>query len=251
MLFNRKEGIKMFVEHKFFVGARDINSLKELTNTGLLSYLEDVACIHSEFAGYGVSNIDKIKRTWILLSWKIKVIKRSKFADNLNVKTWSRLIDKFYAYRDFEIYNQDNDLVAIATSKWVFIDIEKGKIIKISEEVSEAYHQENVAVFEEKDIEKLQEPENYINKISYKITKNMIDINKHLHNTYYMDLAKEVLPDEISFSNEPNEFEIMYKHEIKLGEVVRVMYSKIDDFYYIVIKNEEETKVHAIIKLKY
>lgn len=126
----------MFVEHNFFVGARDINSLKELTNTALLSYLEDVACIHSEIAGYGITNMYTIKKTWILLSWKIKVIERPKFSDNLKVKTWSRLIDKFYAYRDFEVYDENNNLIAIATSKWVFIDIEKGKIIKISEEVA-------------------------------------------------------------------------------------------------------------------
>lgn len=65
----------MFVEHNFFVGARDINVLKDLTNTGLLSYLENVACIHSELVGFGLNNIEKVKKNWILLSWKIKVIK--------------------------------------------------------------------------------------------------------------------------------------------------------------------------------
>lgn len=241
----------MVVEHKFFVGARDINSFRELTNTALLSYLEDVACIHSEIAGYGLSNLNKIKKTWILLSWKIKVIKRPNFGEYLNVKTWSRLIDKFYAYRDFQVFNEEDELVAIASSKWVFIDVEKGKIIKISEEVAESYKKEDNAVFEERDIEKLYEPKEYINKIEYKITKSMIDVNNHLHNTYYMDLAKEVLPDEVTFSKESDDFEIMYKNEIKLGEIVKVMYSKVNEFYYIVIKDENETKVHAIIRLKY
>lgn len=242
----------MFVEHKFFVGARDINSLKELTNTGLLSYLEDIACIHSEMVGYGLTNIEIVKKTWILLSWKIKVIKRPKFSDELIVKTWSRKIDKFYAYRDFEVYDQDNNLIAIATSKWVFIDIQKGKIIKISEEVSSVYKQENISVFDEEEIEKLQEPAGEcLNKINYAITKNMIDINNHLHNIYYMDLAKEVLPNDISFSLEANEFEIMYKHEIKFGEKIKVMYQKLENDYYVVIKNEEENKIHAILKLKY
>lgn len=241
----------MFVEHKFFVGARDINSLKKLTNKGLLSYLEDIACIHSEMVGYGITNIEEVKKTWILLSWKIKVIKRPKFSDELIVKTWSRKIDKFYAYRDFEVYDQDNNIIAIATSKWVFIDIQKGKIIKISEEVSSVYKQESISVFGEEEIGKLQEPEGeYLNEIDYKITKNMIDINKHLHNTYYIDLAQEVLPDDISFYKEANEFEIVYKHEVKLGETVKVMYLKVDNIYYVIVKNEEEDKTHAIIKLK-
>ncbi len=237
----------MFVENKFYVGLRDITPLKQLKNTSLLSYLEDTACMHSEIAGYGVTNMDTIKRTWILLSWKIEIKKRPKFNDSLKVITWSRLIEKFYAFRDFKIFNQHNELIAIATSKWVFVDIEKDRLIKISDEISNKYEPENEAVFEEKDLPKFNEPETFINKIDYKITKNMIDINNHLHNVYFMDIAKEVLPTSIG---EPNNFEIIYKKEIKLGETVKAIYSKLEDYHYVTIKNEEENIVHSIIRLK-
>lgn len=240
----------MFVEHNFYVGLRDINYLKELSNTSLLSYLEDVACMHSEIAGYGVSNMEEVKRTWVLLSWKIKVIKRPKFNDTVKVKTWSRLIDKFYAFRDFEIYNQNDEVIGIATSKWIFIDIEKGKIVKVTDEVSSKYETESVAVFEEKDLEKLEEPQDFINKVNYKITKNMIDVNNHLHNIYYLDVAKEILPDEVAVLREPSEFEVMYKHEVKLGETVTAVYSRKDDYHYVSIKNKDESKTHAIIRLR-
>lgn len=240
----------MFIEHNFYVGLRDINYLKELSNTSLLSYLEDVASMHSEIAGYGVSDMEKVKRTWVLLSWKIKVIKRPKFNDTVKVKTWSRLIDKFYAFRDFEIYNQNDEIIGIATSKWIFIDIEKGKIVKVTEEVGNKYETEPIAVFEEKDLEKLEEPQDFINKVNYKITKNMIDVNNHLHNIYYLDVAKEVLPDEVTVLRESSEFEVMYKHEVKLGETVTAVYSKKDDYHYVSIKNKDESKTHAIIRLR-
>lgn len=240
----------MFIEHNFYVGLRDINYLKELSNTSLLSYLEDVACMHSEIAGYGVSNMEEVKRTWVLLSWKIKVIKRPKFNDTIKVKTWSRLIDKFYAFRDFEIYNQNDEVIGIATSKWIFIDTEKGKIVKVTDEVSSKYEQEHISVFEEQDLEKLEEPQDFINKVNYKITKNMIDVNNHLHNIYYLDVAKEVLPDEVAVLKEASEFEVMYKHEVKLGETVTAVYSKKDDYHYVSIKNEAGNKTHAIIRLR-
>lgn len=239
----------MFVEHSFFIGLRDINKNKKLSNTSLLSYLEDVACMHSEIAGYGISNMDKIKRTWILLSWKIKIIKRPNFGEIIKAKTWSRKIDKFYAFRDFSIYNSNNELIAIATSKWIFIDMENGKIVKVTEEVAEKYKQENISVFEGEG-EKLEEPKDYTNKINYLITKSMIDVNNHLHNIYYLDIAKEVLPDEISLLNEPNEFEVMYKHEVKLGDKVKVMYSNYNDYHYVTIKSQDEQTIHSIIRLK-
>ena len=195
--------------------------------------------------------MNKTRKTWILLSWKVKVNKRPLINDTVSVKTWSRLIDKFYAYRDFEVRNQYNEVIAIITSKWVFVDIDKGKLIKVSEEVAESYKTETEnAVFKEKDLERLSEPKEYSSSILFKITRNMIDINKHLHNIYYLDIAKEALPEEIAFGNELNNFEIMYKKEIKLGEIVKAFYSFEDGYHYVTIKSEDESIIHSIMRLK-
>lgn len=241
----------MFVEHKFYIGLSDINTEKELTNTCLLRYLEDVAGLHSELAGYGVTDMNITRKSWILLSWKVEIKKRPLINDTLNIRTWSRCIDKFYAFRDFEVRDQYDEVICIATSKWVFMDIDKGKLVKISDEIAQKYKPElNNKVFQEHDLEKIKEPSNYTNHIDFKITRNLIDINKHLHNIYYLDIAKEALPENIGLSNELNNFEIMYKKEVKLGEIVRAFYCKENDYNYVVIKSKDETTLHAIIRLK-
>ena len=238
----------MIVEHNFYVGLRDININNNLTNTGFLACLEDVACMHSEIAGYGVLNMEKTKRTWILLNWKIEIIKRPKYNDTINVKTWSRKIDRFNAFRDFIVYGKDNEILAKATSKWFFIDIEKGKPIKISVDVANCYKQENINALEDEEISKLLDPGNYLSCTNYKITKNMIDVNNHLHNIYYMDIAEEVLPKDID--NEFSSIEIMYKKEVKLGDQVKVYYSKEQDYHYVIIKSEDEKYIHSILRMK-
>lgn len=241
----------MFIEHEFYTGLSDVNLNRELMNTSLLKHLEDVAGMHSEIAGSGYTDIERTRKTWVLLAWKVEVKKRPLMNDNLKVKTWSRCIEKIYAYRDFEVRNQYDELVAIASSKWLYIDIDLAKFIKIPEEVILSYKQEPFQVFEEKDLGRLKEPTTeIINKIDFKITRNMIDVNMHLHNTYYLDIAKEVLPEEMALKNEFNNFEIMYKKEIKLGENVKAIYAKEDEFNYVVIKSEDERVLHAIIKLK-
>lgn len=241
----------MFIEHEFYTGLSDVNLNRELMNTSLLKHLEDVAGMHSEIAGSGYTDIERTRKTWVLLAWKVEVKKRPLMNDNLKVKTWSRCIEKIYAYRDFEVRNQYDELVAIASSKWLYIDIDLAKFIKIPEEVILSYKQEPFQVFEEKDLGRLKEPiTEIINKIDFKITRNMIDVNMHLHNTYYLDIAKEVLPEEMALKNEFNNFEIMYKKEIKLGENVKAIYAKEDEFNYVVIKSEDERVLHAIIKLK-
>ena len=238
----------MIVNHKFYVGLRDINSNLELTNTGILACLEDVGCMHSEIAGYGLFNRDKTKKTWLLINWKVEVIKRPLYNDVITVQTWSRGMDKYYAYRDFKILDKDNNIIIKGTSKWVFVDIDKRKPVKISEEVGEAYFPENISVFEDNSMDKLIPPDEYISFVTYKVTKNMIDINNHLHNIYYMDIAKEALPDSLILNYDFKKFEIMYKKEIKLGQNVKAIYSKNNNEHYVTIKSEDEKILYAIVK---
>ncbi len=239
----------MFVEKEFFVGIRDLEDKNKLSNTALLSYLEDMGGIHSNLVGNGLNDINTVKHTWILLAWKVKLFNRPKYADKIRVKTWSRKMDKIYAFRDFEIYDEQNNIIGIATSKWIYMNIDTWKIKKTDKILEEKYGTEFKNVFEEEDIEKLKEPEVFTKECEYLITKDMIDINKHVHNIYYLDIASEVLPEEMYNQNQFNNFQIMYKKEIKCGEKVKVLYTTKENKHIIVIKSNDEKELHAIIEM--
>ena len=239
----------MKVTQDFYVGLSDTNLKQELTNTSLLRFLEDIAGMHSEKVGYGATSIETTKRTWILLAWKVKVFKRAKMNEIVKVVTWSRMIEKFYAFRDFKVFDKDDNLLAIATSKWIYMDTENLKIVKVQEDVASCYESEPESVFEEISDIKLKEPDSdYINEIEFKITRNLIDINNHVHNIYYMDIAKEALPEDVYLNDELNSFEIMYKKEIKAGSLVKAYYTYENEEHIVTIKSNDV--LHAIIKLK-
>lgn len=239
----------MKVTQDFYVGLSDTNLKQELTNTSLLRFLEDIAGMHSEKVGYGATSIESTKRTWILLAWKVKVFKRAKMNETVKVVTWSRMIEKFYAFRDFKVFDKDDNLLAIATSKWIYMDTENLKIVKVQEDVASCYESEPESVFEEISDIKLKEPDSdYINEIEFKITRNLIDINNHVHNIYYMDIAKEALPEDVYLNDELNSFEIMYKKEIKAGSLVKAYYTYENEEHIVTIKSNDV--LHAIIKLK-
>ena len=117
----------MFVKNSVRVGLKDIGISNKATNKAILGMLEDVAGFHSDIAGYGVGNMEQTHLSWILLGWKVEIIQRPKYGEKLEIVTWSRGIKRIYAYRDFEIYNDKKELIAKATSKWVLIDIDKGR----------------------------------------------------------------------------------------------------------------------------
>ena len=241
----------MIVEHKFYVGLRDIGKDNLLSNKGLLAALEDAGCKHSELAGLGITNINITKKTWIIISWKVKIFSRPEFNSEIIVKTWSRKMDKLYAYRDYEVIDKNNNLVAIGTSKWILVNYDTGRIIKLSESLSNDFTIENKSAFNTDEEMDLNFNYDITNRIGFKITKNLIDLNHHLNNINYLDLATEILQKSL---DEYNEFEVLYKKQVMLNEEVYVYNCKSKDYTYIVISDHEDDlnlkKARAIIKLK-
>lgn len=237
-------------EHKFEIGFRDVGKSNTLTNKGLIGFLEDIAGMHSNQVGFGLNNIDNTGLTWVLLNWKIRIFTRPLYGESIYIKTWARNTIKFYTFRDFEVYNEKNELVAIATTKWVLMDARTMSLTKITDDIISKYDPESKCVFEgEPEINKLLIPDEYSNMTTYTIQRKDIDINRHVHNTYYLDFAYEVLPEEIYEKDNFDNFEILYKKETKLGETIKCFYTKLDNSHYVVMKTEDEKAIHCIVRL--
>lgn len=237
------------IEHKFEIGFRDVGKSNTLTNKALLGFLEDVAGMHSNIAGYGLNNIEETALTWVLLNWKVKVFKRPIYGESILVKTWARDTAKFYTYRDFEMLNNNNEKIAIATTKWALLNAKNMSLSKISDSVIAPYKIETKKVFgDEPEPNKLIQPDDFILEQEYVVQRKDIDINRHVHNVTYLDIAYEILPEDVYENISFDSFEIMYKKETKLGETIKCFYSKVDSSHFVVMKTEDERQIHCIVK---
>lgn len=238
----------MIFEQNYTVGSRDIGNDHKATNKAMMKYLENIACRHSDEVGYGINEIETTKVVWILLDWKFEVIERPIYGQTIKVRTWSRKMEKCCAYRDFEIHDENGNILAVATTKWVLLDAETRKIQRISEELGAKYDSETQKHVFEEEIDKLHEPENEERSIQLKTRRTDIDINNHVNNLNYLDLAYEVLPEEI-YNEDLKNVRITYKHQTKQGETVNVAYTKQDGKNIITIKTEDKADLHAIVEL--
>lgn len=242
----------MIFEHNYEVEVRDLGRDNRMTNKAFLAFMEEIAGLHSSTVGDGIEDMPKNKFAWVLMDWQLKVIDRPRYKEILNIKTWARDTTKLYSYRDFEVYDSNGKLVAIASSKWVLIDVEKRRITKIEDEAIEKYNPEpGKQVFNELDIEKIKEPDNYDLNNEYTVKRADIDVNKHMHNLNYLELAYEVLPfDVYENTNKLNSVRITYKKEITLGDTVKCYYTKNDNKHIVTIKDQNDKVVHSVIELE-
>ncbi|MBO4815815.1 MAG: hypothetical protein J5507_02550 [Clostridia bacterium] len=228
----------------------DVDSDNELTNKGILRLMQEVAGVHSGTLGYGVNDVPKTHLAWLILNWKLKIFSRPKTNTPITVRTWVRSENPLFCYRDFEILDNYDNLIAVASSKWILFDVNKKRITKLPIDVRKKYSYEDKFAFKEDWNEKLNEPENSNFVMNYKVKRRDIDTNKHVNNLYYLDYAIEALPEEIYNSFKFSNVEIMYKHEAKLGDTISLFYSNLENNEYVItIKDKENNKLHAIVKL--
>lgn len=240
----------MIVEQEYRIKLSELGKENKITNKALLGDLEDVGGIHSNIAGYGIMDIRNNNLSWVLLDWKLEIKRRPQYTEKIKIKTWSKISIKFYSYRDFEVYDENGQVIAIASSKWVLLDIKKGKIVKIDDAILKQYQPEpNKSVYDINIFDKLKEPNDYISEVEYTVKRSDIDVNHHMHNLNYLELANEALPEEIYNKLEFNNVRISYKKEIKLGETVKCKYAFENDKHIIVIKDKNDSVLHAIIEL--
>lgn len=239
----------MVYMESFKLSLEDIGKNKEITNKGILRIFENIATHQSDEAGYGVDDIEKKGLAWLLLEWKVKVFKRISYREEVRANTWPRVFDRFYSYRDFELYNEKGELCVIGTSKWLLYNVTKGRINRINDDIRNSYITDTKNVFGADDIEKIDVPNQYDSEYEYSAMRRDIDLNEHVHNLFYLDLAIEALPEEVFDSTELDNVRISYKNQIKLNDKVKCKYTCDGEFHTVTIFSEDEKEIHALIKL--
>lgn len=230
-----------FFERNYKVSVNDIGIDGVCTQKAILRFFETTACEHSDTAGCGISDIPKTNLSWILLQWKVNFLKKLRYGDRARIVTWARDTDAFTSYRDFKLYNGSDQLCAVATSKWALIDVDKG-LTRIGNIIDENYNPERDCVFSERTLSKLLPPTNAKLALDYTVMHHDIDVNKHMHNLNYLDLALDVFEEGENFAFT----EILYKTQCKKGDKLSLYKGGDENNHFIVIKLGE--KLSAIVK---
>lgn len=227
----------------------EIDSSNRLTTKGFLKYLQDIANDHAEAIGYGFENISSTNLSWVLLNWKVQILRRPLISEVLHIKTWARMISKASSYRDFEIYDSNNNIICKASSKWALTNYTTHALERISPEMRDAYGILDKSVFEINIDEKMQEPENSSLTFEYDIQRRDIDLNSHVNNLCYLDFAYEALPLDVYSSLDTSTIEIIYKRQLRYPNKIKCFYSNSDGKHIVTIKSDDLATTHAIISI--
>ena len=78
------------------------------------------------------------------------------------------------------------------------------------------------------------------------IERMMFDYNGHVHNSIYVNLAEQILPEELYY-HRFNDVEIIYKLEITSCGKVLLEYTKQEDRHMVVVRRKDDRAIHAVV----
>ncbi len=217
---------------KFYVGYSDVDSNDKCRISKILDLCQNIATIHSESLGYGTKGMMDLGWAWLVTGMKIRILKYPVADKEVECRTWSRGLKGVTARRDYEIYNDSGERIIIGDSLWALFNLKEQKLMRVPEEMQNAYSKLDKDVFDGEELVKIKDNEVIEIEKEFEIGKRDIDTNQHLNNARYFDLISEVLPD----NYEIKQFECFYKKQIKYKEKVKVSFGE----NFARIKNEAE-----------
>jgi acyl-ACP thioesterase len=215
-----------------------------------MNYLEDLAAAHADSLNIGLDYLLENRIAWVIYKWDVKFNKYAHVTDKLKVRTKPYSIRKFYAYRQYEVLNSEEEVIVSANSLWFLIDVDKRRPCKITEYVCTQFgiRPEDNGQLE---FEKLSAPENISLEKEFSVRYSDIDTNNHVNNVKYISWGLEAVPYEILEKCTLRDLRINYEKETSYGEDVRVLCEvKEEDKEYIVISSIVNSNDEKLTLLK-
>lgn len=215
---------------------------ERLTLNAVVNYFQDCSIFHSEDIGLGVHRLKEGKRAWLMSSWQVVVNQYPELGEEIQIGTWAYDFNGFYGSRNFVIDDRKGNHFAYANSLWIFMDIERGRPWKITEEIPKGYKIEPKLEMDYAP-RKISMPEgNRIGK-SFPVRRYHIDTNNHVNNGQYVQMAKEFIPADFKI----RQMRAEYKKAAVYGDVIKPKVHEEADAYTIALCDEGE-QPYAIVE---
>lgn len=162
-----------------------------------------------------IDNMDYEDYFWVIYQWDVEIIKRPKYNDEIIVDTISVGANKFYAYRNFTIFDEEGNIFVKAKTKWLLLNKNRKMPVRIPMELMELYGSDESLRRIEKEF-KIDDDITFNKGEGFSVKKSDIDSNNHVNNAKYLNWILETVDND----REIKRIELIYKKETKYGEKI-------------------------------
>ncbi|OJJ14637.1 hypothetical protein BKI52_42170 [marine bacterium AO1-C] len=196
-----------FVVRNYEVDVHNRASIVTIAN-----YLQEAAGQHADHLEIGVRDLLKHDWTWVLTRLKIEMQHFPAQQEVIKVLTYPIGFDKYFVYRNFILFNAQEEEIGRAQSTWAVMDIQARKMIGVPEIITSISLPTDPPFVEQLKgrVAKIKAPQY---QESFKVRWFDLDTNNHTNNAYYLQWVIESLPEEVLKNKQLASVDIMYRME--------------------------------------
>jgi acyl-ACP thioesterase len=205
----------------FKVTSADTDMHSRIRIGALVNLLIQSAINSADNLNAGFEDIRQQKLFWVLSRLTLEIRKPLTWYQSGKVETWPKDVEKILYLRDFIVRDDDLEIIALATSGWLAVDLAT-KRPKMLQGVQ-------YSIFNElRDKHALTDPPEKLFPVGSREAKDIsttyydIDLNGHVTACRYIDWMMDFFPLEFHRLNYPRQISVNYLSETRVGETIRL-----------------------------
>lgn len=221
------------LEHNLKIYSYLVDDEMNLSMPALFGLIQEISSEHVNKCNIGWQNLRKSNLFWVLSKIHIKIARLPKWSEDIIIRTWGKCHDLLVNPRDYEMEDNEGNLMMKATSSWVILDAENGKIKKLDE-----FDDRLVYPKEKEDAITTRAPKvpkiDIQEECNFNIVLNSdIDMNKHVNNAHYVQWALDSVNQIFRQTHRLVEVVINYLSQAKLGDYYGIISKHVAENEYI------------------
>lgn len=226
-----EEGRKMTKVHRhtFRLTAAQCNAQRELSVSGLVQHVIELATEHADLLDCGFERLQSDGMLWVLSRLAFEMKRMPRLNDRYVISTWIENFNRHFSQRNFDIRTEDGEVLGYARSIWVAIDRESRRPANLEGIAAIAVTVTDRACPIEPPRKLRMERDVAASVRNYTFKVSDIDFNRHVNSGRYVELMLNSLSLGDFDENYVARFDIDYKLESHFGDVATVAYTRSAD----------------------
>lgn len=244
----------MTYDLNFSVRASDLDENGNFSLHSFFLWYNEIGMRHDDSEGHSWKENHNMGFSWILYRWKAQFFKNVQEGETIRLSTWVSKMESFMTYREYEMKNEQDEVVARAVCVCSAMSVESRMLTRIPKSIRASYPLENTSYFS--DLPKIKDVTVFEPDFEkgIEIRYQDIDVNTHVNNLVYIDWVWDLLPASYRRDKKILEFDIVYRHEIRGEKRVTLHAKRIDEKAEelgVKILSEDLKTEYAMIILKF
>ncbi len=212
-------------EQTFTVASYESDFTGHLALHSLFDRFQEIAGHHATSLGVGFTRLREAGVAWMLSRVKVEIRELPRWGETVTLRTWPKGVDRLFALRDFRLSSKTGDVLVLATTCWLLVDLDKGRPRRIeSLGVDLEFPRAEHAIREVPD--KIAVPPGVSIAYEKAITVSELDVNEHVNNAQYVRWVVDCYTAAELHSGHVVSIQMNYLDQVRYGDKVVMGISK-------------------------